>query len=123
MRIETGECIYCGQVNQFEVEDGIGLSEEEKNRKATEVCTCEEAKNVHDQEQILTKAQKNIKTLFHEDQPEMEMMLNEAMCFIYNGTLDKCTLTSGSTTGRVSITSKGMIKVERERKTKSSLES
>ena len=38
MKIEMGECIYCGQVRQFEVEDGISLSQEEKNRKATEQC-------------------------------------------------------------------------------------
>ena len=30
MKIEMGECIYCGQVRQFEVEDGISLSQEEK---------------------------------------------------------------------------------------------
>lgn len=122
MKIEMGECIYCGQVRQFEVEDGISLSQEEKNRKATEQCDCEEAKNAHAQEQVLTTTQKNITALFHEDRPEMEKLLLDATDYIYNGTLDKITLICGTTKGQVSINSKGSIKVERERKTKTALE-
>ena len=122
MKIEMGECIYCGQVRQFEVEDGISLSQEEKNRKATEQCDCDDAKNAHAQERVLTTTQKNIIALFHEDRPEMEKLLLEATDYIYNGTLDKITLTSGTTKGQVSINSKGSIKVERERKTKAALE-
>lgn len=64
MKIETGECIYCGQVNSFEVEDNICLSKEERDRKATEVCDCDDAKNAHAQEQVLTTTQKNITALF-----------------------------------------------------------
>ena len=122
MKIETGECIYCGQVNSFEVEDNISLSKGERDRKATEVCDCDDAKNAHAQEQVLTTTQKNITALFHEDRPEMEKLLLDATDYIYNGTLDKITLTSGTTKGQVSINSKGSIKVERERKTKTALE-
>ena len=122
MKIETGECIYCGQVQQFEEEDGISLSQEEKNRKATEQCDCDKAKNAQAQEKILTTTQKNISSLFHADKPEMEKLLLVATNYIYNGILDKITLTSGTTKGQVSINSKGSIKVERERKTKTALE-
>ena len=122
MKIEMGECIYCGQVRQFEVEDGISLSQEEKNRKATEQCDCDEAKNAHAQEQIFTTTQKNINALFHDDRPALEKLLLEAADYLYNGNLDKITLTSGTTKGQVSINSKGSIKVERERKTKTALE-
>ena len=58
MKIEMGECIYCGQVQQFETEDGISLSQEEKNRRATEQCDCDKAKNAQAQEKILTTTQK-----------------------------------------------------------------
>ena len=122
MKIEMGDCIYCGQVRQFEVEDGISLSQEEKNRKATEQCDCDDAKNAHAQERVLTTTQKNIIALFHEDRPEMEKLLLEATDYIYNGTRDKITRPSGPTKGQVSINSKGSIKVERERKTKTALE-
>lgn len=122
MKIEYGECIYCGQVNQFEVEDNATLSKEEMDRKATEVCDCDRAKNAQAQEKILTTTQKNITSLFHADKPEMEKLLLEATDYIYDGTLDKITLTSGTTKGQVSINSKGSIKVERERKTKTALE-
>ena len=122
MKIETGECIYCGQVQQFEEEDGISLSQEEKNRKATEQCDCDKAKNAQAQEKILTTTQKNISSLFHADKPEMEKLLLEATDYIYNGILDKITLTSGTTKGQVSINSMGSINVERERKRKTALE-
>ena len=52
----------------------------------------------------------------------MEKLLLEATDYIYDGVLDKITLTSGTTKGQVSINSKGSIKVERERKTKTALE-
>ena len=113
MKIETGECIYCGQVQQFEEEDGISLSQEEKNRKATEQCDCDKAKNAQAQEKILTTTQKNISSLFHADKPEMEKLLLEATDYIYNGILDKITLTSGTTKGQVSINSKVSNNVER----------
>ena len=37
MKSETGICMYCGQVNQIEVEDGKTLTEEEKNTLATKL--------------------------------------------------------------------------------------
>ena len=86
MKIEYGECIYCGQVNQFEVEDNATLSKEEMDRKATEVCDCDRAKNAQAQEKILTTTQKNITSLFHADKPEMEKLLLEATDYIYDGT-------------------------------------
>lgn len=44
MKIEQGTCIYCGQIQQIEVEDGVYLTEEDLNRRATSSCTCTEAK-------------------------------------------------------------------------------
>ena len=70
-------------------------------------------------EQALKEPQKAAEIM---DRPEMEKLLLEATDYIYNGTLDKITLTSGTTKGQVSINSKGSIKVERERKTKTALE-
>lgn len=122
MKIETGECIYCGQVHQFEVEDEIHHTEEEKNRKATELCDCEEAQNVHDRVEVKTTTQKNITALFHDDQPVMENIMMNAIDYIKDGTLSGITLKAGSVKGQMSITSKGKIKVEREKKMKTSLE-
>ena len=44
MKSETGTCIYCGQVNAFEIEDDMALPEEERNKIATKECNCENAK-------------------------------------------------------------------------------
>ena len=122
MKIETGECIYCGQVHQFEVEDEIHHTEEEKNRKATELCDCEEAQNVHDRVEVKTKTQKNITALFHDDQPIMENIMMNAIDYIQDGTLTGIALKAGRVKGQMRITSKGKIKVEREKKMKTSLE-
>lgn len=53
MKSETGICMYCGQVNQIEVEDSKTLTEEEKNTLATKRCTCEQAMNAQEQEKVV----------------------------------------------------------------------
>lgn len=122
MRIETGECIYCGQIQQFEIEDGIHLSAEERNRKATELCDCPEARGVQDSVEVKTKTQENIRKLFHDDQPEMEKLLADNIEYIQDGVFTEVVAKTVSVKGRISITSKGKIKVEREQKKKTTLE-
>lgn len=72
MKSETGICMYCGQVNQIEVEDGKTLTEEEKNTLATKRCTCEQAMNAQEQEKVMSDAERNISDLFQKDMPEVE---------------------------------------------------
>ena len=61
MKSETGICMYCGQVNQIEVEDGKTLTEEEKNTLATKRCTCEQAMNAQEQEKVVSDAERRWK--------------------------------------------------------------
>lgn len=112
----TGSCIYCGQIRQIEGQEG--MSEEERNRKATELCDCKEAKTAQE------KAEKNIHQMFGEDFPETEEILLAAVKYIESGDIDSITIDTGMRVkGKVSMTSKGNIKVERTKTLKTSLES
>lgn len=122
MMIETGTCIYCGQMQQFEVEDGSRLSEEEKNRKATEHCTCPEAEKKQDSVQVKTKTQENITRLLHADQPVMEEVMKYTLPFIQEGELTEVVLKAGAIKSQMRMTPKGKIQVAREKKVKTTLE-
>lgn len=118
----TGSCIYCGQIRQIEGQEG--MSEEERNRKATELCDCKEAKTAQEKAETRTKAEKNIHQMFGEDFPETEEILLAAVKYIESGEIDSITIDTGMRVkGKVSMTSKGNIKVERTKTLKTSLES
>ena len=120
--ILTGSCIYCGQIQQIEGEEG--MPEEERNRKATELCDCKEAKVAKEKEKARTKAEKNIHSMFGEDFPETEEILMAAVKHIENGQIDSITIDTGMRVkGKVSKTAKGNIKVERTKTLKTALES
>lgn len=121
MKIEQGTCIYCGQMQQVEVEDEVYPTEEELNRKATSACTCAEAKKAQDSFAVRTRAEKNIEKLFHADRPEMERILLAAVGYMQDGLLDEIVLKEGGTKAKMAKTTKGNIKIERERKTKTML--
>lgn len=120
--ILTGSCIYCGQIRQIEGQEG--MLEEERNRKATELCDCKEAKAAQEKAEARTKAEKNIHYMFGEDFPETEELLMAAVEHIENGKIDSITINTGvRVKGKVSKTAKGNIKVERTKTLKTALES
>ena len=121
MKIEQGTCIYCGQIQQIEVEDGVYLTEEDLNRRATASCTCTEAKKAQDSYVVRTRAEKNIEKLFHKDRPEMERILLAAVGYMQDGLLDEIVLKEGGTKAKMVNTTKGNIKIEREKKTRTML--
>ena len=92
MKSETGICMYCGQVNQIEVEDGKTLTEEEKNTLATKRCTCDQAMNAQEQEKVVSDAERNISDLFQKDMPEVEEILQKALPAVRRGEINSVTL-------------------------------
>lgn len=54
-----GTCIYCGQQQMIRVPEGT--QEGEKNREATKLCTCDEAKAFQKIEQSIDFAEAIIK--------------------------------------------------------------
>lgn len=124
MKSETGIYMYCGQVNQIEVEDGKTLTEEEKNKLATKRCTCEQAMSAQEQEKVVSDAERNISDLFQKDMPEVEEILQKALPAVHRGEINSVTLdTKRKIKAKISKTSKGNIKVERTKTMKTTLES
>lgn len=110
MKSETGICMYCGQVNQIEVEDSKTLTEEEKNTLATKRCTCEQAMNAQEQEKVVSDAERNIHDLFQKDMPEVEEILQKALPAVHRGEINSVTLdTKRKIKAKISKTSKGNI--------------
>lgn len=124
MRSEMGTCLYCGQMNQVSVEDGRMMTGEEIDKLATESCTCEEARNMQEKKEAKTQAQLNISALFSRDFPIVEEMLMKAVSALEAEEISSITVDTGKRVkAKVSLTSKGNIKVERTKTTKTSLES
>lgn len=115
-----GKCIYCGQMQHFTAEED--MPEEERDRKATEMCDCEKARKAQEQVQVQDKAKTNITRLFHENNPVIEGILLDAVKYVHGGPIDKIAITCGTTKAQMKIMAKGNIKVECEKKTKTSLD-
>lgn len=123
MKSETGTCIYCGQVNAFEIEDGMALTEEERDKIATKNCICENAKNVREREVEYEKAEWEIDKIFREDDEKVKDIMRKGMRTIQNGEIKSMTIDTGlNVKCKVSISATGCIKVERKETKKKAAE-
>ena len=118
--LQTGACIYCGQIRQIEV-DGR-KTEQELANLATMKCTCPDAKAAQEVEHMQLTAETNVEKLFKEENPDMASLLKAAVLPIMGDRIDQITIKSGKMTGKISINSKGGIKVERTDTNKKALE-
>ncbi len=119
--LQIGACIYCGQSRQIEA-DGR-KTEQELANMATMLCNCEEAKAAQDVEMMQTTAETNVEKLFREENPDMASLLKAAVLPIMGDRIDQIIIKSGKMQGKVSVNSKGGIKVERTDTHKKALES
>ena len=123
MKSETGTCIYCGQVNAFEIEDSMALTEEERDKIATKKCICENAKNVREREAAYEKAEWEIDKIFREDDEKVKDIMRKGMRTIQNGEIKSMTIDTGlNVKCKVSISATGCIKVERKETKKEAAE-
>lgn len=114
-RIEVGECKFCGQTYQLEV-DGP-WTEAMLDKAATEKCTCDDALKAKKRERVLEKCGKKVDQMFEEQKEQFRETLKNICTHIYDEDMDKANLTID---GRVKVTigwSKGNIKIERTEKT------
>lgn len=115
MKSETGTCIYCGQINAFEVEDGMILTEEERDKLATKECSCENAKNAREQEAAYKKAEEEIEKIFREDSGKVQDIMRKGMRAVQDDEIKSLTVDTGwDVKCKVSMSQKGGIKVERK---------
>lgn len=123
----TGQCRFCGQNKIVEVPDF--MNEDEINEEATKGCRCIDAKMYREQkerEELVKQAKISAKgttfELFHEEFPEIEEMFNSAIDPLVDRKFKKLTITTGGKTKATISFTKGNIKVEREDKSVSALE-
>jgi len=120
--MKTGKCIYCGQQNMVDIPDTA--TEQDCDIKATEQCKCEQAKKAKELKKIKLKSEANIEEYFTKDFPEMAEILKAAVGPIAQRKIEKITIDTGwGIQGKISITSKGKIKVEKVETKKLAVES
>lgn len=120
-QILNGACIYCGQIYQLET-TGI-CTEEQLDRWATEKCDCGGAKAERRKMKTEETAKDNIEKLFRENYPEAADIMRGCVNPIIGNQIASITIDTGSgIKGKVSMTRKGMVKVEKNVSKKTSLE-
>ena len=108
----AGECPFCGQFVSVEVE--APWTEEELKDAAAMACECQEANQYRIRKKRKERAHSKINELFQEDCWGLIGLLDAAVELILMDHLDKITLdTSDGIKAKVSVNSKGNIKVER----------
>ena len=117
--MQTGACIYCGQIRQIET---LNYWEtEDCNELATELCDCQEAKLYTAKKEQKERAKRIIEKQFGEKSPqpsppEIVDFLKTGAELIVEQKLGKLTITcEDGIKAKISTTSKGAIKVEREK--------
>lgn len=122
IRTETGACRYCGQIRQ--VQTIFDWDDNKINEAATELCNCDEAAKESDRKQRKERAIKSIERQFGEvsttivDQ-EVRDTMETIVDLICNDRMQSATLDIGKgLKAKISITGKGVIKVERTKTVK-----
>lgn len=127
--METGICLYCGQMR--EITGAEPQTEEERHVRATEVCSCPEAKEERKAKKLLAAAMHRVDQLFGESAPEYGFQpqrekaeyLKEIVCGAVALALDKVTVLFDDNVKCTIIRRPGgTIRVERSETRKAKLE-
>lgn len=119
--IRYGTCKYCGQINRM---DTVGqCTEKQLNDWATEMCDCSGARVEKKRAETAEKARSNIEKLFRENYPDTADILRMAVGPVTKNIIAGITVDTGhGIKGKVTLTSKGKVKVEQIVSRKTSLE-
>lgn len=127
METKKGACRFCGQNKMIEVPNGY--TQEEIDEEVTCECKCDEAKAYQEKkerEERLEAQKLSAKgttfELFHNDFPEVEEILNNAIPLLVTKKVKKMTINTGTKVTATIGISKETIKVERTETSKYSRE-
>lgn len=125
----TGICLYCGQMR--EIPGAEPQTEEERHVRATEACSCQEAKEERKAKKLLAAAMHRVDQLFGESAPkygfqpqgEKAEYLKRIVCDVVAFALDKATVIFDENVKCTIIRRPGgTIRVERSETKKAKLE-
>lgn len=113
LEVQTGSCRFCGQMAQ--IETLLPWPQEKLDEAATEMCKCGAAQNYASRKKRMEKAKRTIERQFGKYLPETAVgLLKTAVELIGEDQIDSLTLDAGNgLKGKISMTSKGNIKVEK----------
>lgn len=113
LEVQTGSCRFCGQMAQ--IENLVPWPQEKVDEAATELCGCEAAQNYTSRKKRIERAKRTVKRQFETCLPDRAVkILETAVELIEEAQIDSLTLDAGNgLKGKVSITAKGGIKVEK----------
>ena len=118
--LQIGYCEDCGQAKQFQTSGGV--EQTLLNEWATEECKCSAATERRLIKQRKERATTNIEKLFGERFPETAEVLVTALPFIIDDRIESITIKTGcDIDAKISVTSKGKVKVEKKMKNNISL--
>ena len=119
--LQIGYCSACGQAKQFQTSGGV--DQVQLNEWATDECKCSAGMENRRMKKSYEKAIKNIDKLVGERFPEAAQILKEGLPFVIKDVIDSVTIKTGyGVDVKLSITSKGKVKVESKATNKVSLE-
>lgn len=121
-----GECRFCHQLYSFEIVGDPTSNEAVRilNRRAMEVCDCEEAKVWRVREARREKALENIDKMFRRDFPETADILAVSVDAIMYGRIDKINLDTGyGVKAKMRLDKDGNVVVERSQSSSKILKS
>lgn len=120
LEIQTGACSFCGQMGQ--IETFLQWEQEKVNEAVTESCDCYDAKEYARKKGQKERACKAIEAQFgqqadtKETDESIRKLLKHIVDLIVEEKLDSASLDIGNgLKAKLSITSKGYIKVERQK--------
>ena len=120
LEVQTGGCLFCGQIAQ--IETLIPWEQEKVDEAVTELCDCFEAKEYARKKGQKERACKAIEKQFgqqagtEETAEQVRSLLKTIVEMIVEGNIDSGALDIGNgLKAKVSVTSKGFIKVERQK--------
>lgn len=113
LNVQAGSCRFCGQMAQ--IETLLPWPQEKLDEAATEMCKCGAAQNYASRKKRVEKAKRTIERQFGKYLPETAVgLLKTAVELIGEDQIDSLTLDAGNgLKGKISMTSKGNIKVEK----------
>ena len=118
--LQMGYCSACGQAKQFQTSGGV--MQAHLDMWATDECNCEVGRIDRQIKKNHEKAEKNINNLFEKSFPETAEVLQIALPHILRDRIESITIKTGyNVTAKVSITSKGKVKVEKVENKKTAL--
>lgn len=121
---QLGECRFCGQSKLLHL--AAPWDEEKCNEAATEMCDCEEARDYTKGKQREENAIKAISTAYGEDAPvplpQFVSLLQPAVKPLVTGKIDSITVELYGIKAKLTMTSKGKVKLSKTATDKAAVE-